>query len=116
MGKSKVFKAKTSTFGLPFGIDFSMFFENGENALDSTFSNRKAASEPSKSINFRIDFSLNFHVFPEPPSRGHSSRIKMPTYPQKCGFGPIFDFPGVPKSTLGDPFSAKKAPKVEYPS
>ena len=40
----------------------------------------------------------------------------MPTYPQKCVFGPIFDFPRVPKSTLGASFSAKKAPKVEYPS
>ena len=74
------------TFEVPFGIDFLFifFFENGENALDSTFSNRKPALEPSKSINFRIDFSLNSHVFSEPPSRGNFGRVQVPTYAQKC--------------------------------
>ena len=33
----------------------------------------------------------------------------MPIYPQKCDFGPIFGFQGDPKSTLGVPFSRKKA-------
>jgi hypothetical protein len=65
------------------GFEAAFLLENGENAPDSTFSNKKAASKPSKSINFRIDFSLIFHVFSEPPSRGNFSRIKMPTYPQK---------------------------------
>ena len=39
----------------------------------------------------------------------------MPVYPRKCGFGAIFDFPGIQKPTLGATFSAQKAPETEYP-
>ena len=60
--------------------------------------NAKRGSEPSKTFDFRFGFSLNFHVFSEPPSRSHFWRVQAPTYPQKCVFGPIFDFPGIRKS------------------
>ena len=42
------------------------------------FSNRKTGSERSKSINFRIVFSLIFHVFSDPPSRGPEIRRHQP--------------------------------------
>ena len=64
---------------------------------------------------FRIDFSSNFHVFSEPPSRGHFGRVKVPTYTQKCDLGAILDPGGVQKSIPGTTFSAKKTQKVESP-
>ena len=42
-------------FGNLFGIIFSIF-QNVENAPDTTFSGSLAASRPSKTIDFGIDF------------------------------------------------------------
>ena len=53
--------------------------------------------------------SADFHVFSEPPSRDHFWRVRRPIYPQKFDFVHTFAFPGLPKSTLGMTFSAKKA-------
>ena len=41
--------------------------------------------------------------------------VKVPTYAQKCDFGPILDPEGVPKSTLGATFSPQKSKKGKCP-
>ena len=70
--------------------------------------NAKRGSEPSKFIDFRIDFSSKFHAFSKPPSGDHFQRVQVPTDAQKRDIGPIFALPGVPKSTHGATFSVKK--------
>ena len=58
------------------------FFRKLRNCEISEEDNAKRASEPSKTSHFRIDFSLSFHVFSEPPSRGHFWRVQAPVYTQ----------------------------------
>ena len=41
--------------------------------------NAKRGSEPSKTLDCCIDFSLNFCVFSKPPSRAHFWRSKRPS-------------------------------------
>ena len=53
-------------FGSLFGIIFSTFLQNVENAPDTTFSNSLAALRPSKTADFWMEFSLNLQVFSEP--------------------------------------------------
>ena len=106
-----VFSSKSMTFSLPFGIDFSTFFQKWRKCEISEEYNAKRGSEPSKTSHFRVDFSLNVHVFSEPPSRDHFWRVQAPVYTQNCVFGPIFDFQGIPKSIFGATFSATRPPK-----
>ena len=55
--------------------------------------NAQRGSEPSKIMDFRIDFPLNFHVFSEPPSQRAFSRVKVPVYNQNYDLGAIRDWP-----------------------
>ena len=73
--------------------------------------NAKRGSGPSKTFDFRIDFSLTFDVFSELTPRHNFSRVKAPVYVHKYDFGPIFDFPTVPKTTLGATCSTHETPK-----
>ena len=94
-GAPKVgFWSKNLYFWAPFWHRFFDFFRKRRKCVISEEYNAKRGSEPSKTFDFCIDFSCNFHVFSEPPPRGHFSRVKVPVVPQKCDFGAIFDFPG----------------------
>ena len=107
---------KKLDFWPPFWHRFFDFFQKWRKCEISEEYNAKRGSEPSKTFHFRIDFSLNFHVFSEPPSWGHFWRVQAPVYTQKYDFGAIYDYPTAQKSALETTFSAKRAPKVEYPS
>ena len=58
-------------FRPPFWHRIFVFFRKWRKCEISEEYNAKRGSEPSKTSHFRIDFSSNFHVFSEPPSRGH---------------------------------------------
>ncbi len=47
--------------------------------------NAKPGSEPSKNVDFCIDLSFNFHIFSNPPSRGHFWRVQAPIQARKFG-------------------------------
>ena len=55
------------------------FFRKGRKCKISEEYNAKRGSEPSKIMDFGIDFSFNFHVFPNPSKRaffeGQSARL-----------------------------------------
>ena len=70
---------------------FDLFFQKWRKCEISEEYNAKRGSEPSKTFDFRIVFSLNFHVFSEPPSRDHFWRVQAPIYAQTCDFGAILD-------------------------
>ena len=82
----------------PFWHRFFDFFQKWRKCEISEEYNAKRGSKPSKAVYLRIDFSSNFHVFSEPPSRGHFWKVRAAVYSHKCDFGPIFDFPAVHKS------------------
>ena len=105
------FLTKKEDFWVPFLHHFFDFFRKWRKCEISEEYNAKRGSEPSKTSHFRIDFSLNFHVFSKTPSRGHFWRAQAPVYTQKYDFGAIYDFPRVPKLALGTTFSTNKAPK-----
>ena len=107
------FFMKKHDFWPPFWHRFFDFFRKWRKCEISEEYNAKRGSEPSKTFHFRIDFSSNFHVFSEPPSRGHFWRVQAPVYTQKCDFGAIYDFSRVQKSTLETTLSAKRAAKSE---
>jgi len=71
--------------------------------FQSFFKGRKCENDimywfwPSQGTIFASIFHL-ISILSKPPSRDHFSRVKMPNYTKKSDFGPIFDFPGVPKS------------------
>ena len=71
-GAPKVcFWSKNLYFWAPFWHRFFDFFRKRRKCVISEEYNAKRGSEPSKTFDFRIVFSLNFHVFSEPPSRDH---------------------------------------------
>ena len=105
------FWIKKQDFWDPFWHRFFDIFKKRRKCEISEEYNAKRGSEPSKTFHFRIDFSSNFHVFSEPPSRGHFWRVQAPVYTQKCDFGAIFDFPGVAKATLETTFWPKNVTK-----
>ncbi len=71
-GAPKVgFWSKNLYFWAPFWHRFFDFFRKRRKCVISEEYNAKRGSEPSKTSDFRIVFSLNFHVFSEPPSRDH---------------------------------------------
>ena len=78
----------------PFLHRFLDFFRKWRKCEISEEYNAKRGSEPSKTSHFRIDFSLNFHVFSEPPPRLHFLTVKVPVYNQKYDFGAIRDYRG----------------------
>ena len=90
-GNPKVvhFGSKNTTLGILFCIDFSMFFRKWQKCEISEEYNAKRGSEPSKTFDFRIEFSIHFNVFSEPPSRDHFWKVQAPMYAQKSDFGPI---------------------------
>ena len=59
------FYKKMTTFSIPFCIHFSIFRKWQKCKISEKY-NAKRSFEPSKSIDFRIDFSFNFHVFSKP--------------------------------------------------
>ena len=71
-GAPKVgFWSKNLYFWAPFWHRFFDFFRKRRKCVISEEYNAKRGSGPSKTFDFRIVFSLNFHVFSEPPSRDH---------------------------------------------
>ena len=104
-----------AAFGHQFWHRFFNFVPKWRKCEISEEYNAKRGSEPSKTFDFRIDFGLNFNVFSELTPSHHFSRVKAPVYAHKYDFGPIFDFPGVPKTTLGPQFSTQQAPKGAVP-
>ena len=109
------FWIKIHDFWSPFWHRLFHFFRKGRKCEISEEYNAKRGSEPSKTFDFGIDFSFNFHDFSEPPPRGHFSRVKVPVYAHKYDFGPIFDCPGVPETARGAAFSAHETPKGGVP-
>ena len=93
------FWTKNDNLRHPFLHCFFAIFRKWQKCKISEEYNAKRGSEPSKTFDFRIDFSCNFHVFSEPHPRGHFSRVKVPVYNQKYDFGAIHDFPGGRKWT-----------------
>ena len=65
------FLIKKHDFRPPFLGRVFDFFRKLRKCEISEEYNAKRPSEPSKTSHFRIDFSSNFHVFSEPPPRGH---------------------------------------------
>ena len=55
--QSSVFGSKRMTFGLAFDTDFSTSFQKIQKCEISEEYNAKRGSEPSKTFDFRIDFS-----------------------------------------------------------
>ena len=75
-GAPKVrFWSKDLYFWAPFWHRFFDFFRKRRKCVISEEYNAKRGSEPSKTFDFCIVFSLNFHVFSEPPSRDHFWRV-----------------------------------------
>ena len=62
----------------PFWHRFLTFFRNWRKCKINEEYNAKRGSEPLKNLNSGIDFSLNFHVFSKPSSRGDFSRDPAP--------------------------------------
>ena len=81
------FWIKIHDFWALFWYRFFTFFRKWQKCEISEEYNAKRGSEPSKIFDFRIDVSLTFHVFSEPPPRGHFSRVKVPVYTQKSAPG-----------------------------
>ena len=90
-----------------FFMDFLIFFRKWRKCEINEEYNAKRGSEPSKSIDFCIVFSLNFHVFPNPSRRafleGPSADLGS-----KVRFWSDFRFSQGPKMTpWSDIFSQK---------
>ena len=77
--------------------------------------NAKHGSEPSKTFDFRVEFSSGLYVFSDLTPRHQFSRVKATVYAHKYDFGPIFDFPGVQETARGAAFSAHETPKGGVP-
>lgn len=85
-GLKVVFNPKMKICGIPFCIDFLDFVLKWRKCEISEEYNAKRGSEPSKRIDFRIDFSYLFHVFVqtsfqrlflESPSAELSSKVRF---------------------------------------
>ena len=82
-GAPKVgFWSKNLYFWAPFWHRFFDFFRKRRKCVISEEYNAKRGSEPSKTSDFHIVFSLNFHVFSEPPLREHFCCVRVPTCAQ----------------------------------
>ena len=89
-GAPKVgFWSKNLYFWAPFWHRFFDFFRKRRKCVISEEYNAKRGSEPSKTSDFRIVFSLIFHVFSEPPLREHFCCVRVPTCAQKRDFDRI---------------------------
>ena len=109
-------------FRPPFWDRFFDIFPKWRKCEISEEYNAKRDSEPSKSIDCWCRLSIVFLFFSEPPSTGHFLGPRCQPSRKSAVSGrfenrksAIFDFQGVSKSTLGAPFSAKKAAKTRDP-
>ena len=73
-----LFSMKKHDFRHPFLAPFFDFFRKWRKCEISEEYNAKRGSEPSKNTHFGIDISWIFHVFSQPPSKGHFSRNPAP--------------------------------------
>ena len=87
-------------FGGPFVHRFCVFIQKLQNYEISEEYNAKRGSEPTKTLAFRIDVSLSFHVFCDPSLGEHFWRVKVPTYAKKMQFWSNFGSMGVQKHAL----------------
>ena len=92
------FLIKIHDFWAPFWHRFFDFFRKWQKCEISEEYNAKRGSEPSKTFDCRIGFSLIVNVFSEFPLGEHFWRITLPTYAQKYDFGTILD-PRASKNT-----------------
>ena len=110
-GAPKVgFWSKNLYFWVPFWHRFFDFFRKRRKCVISEEYNAKRASGPSKTFDFRIGFSLIFHVFSEASPKEHFWRVQAPIYAQKYDFGAILDSRWFQEWPLWATFSAKKTP------